>query len=110
MSLVIGTTRAYFIVRQTETTQTRPGSRTNEKVTIMNKFLLASVALLGLAGAAVAQEAPAIYGNYEANIQNADASVSGAPHSSIVSGQANATVPGSNGGFNVNQSDNYSGK
>ena len=76
----------------------------------MNKFLIASVALFGLAGVAVAQEAPAIYGNYEANIQNSDGSLSSAPSSSIVSGQANATVPGSNGGFNVNQSDNYSGK
>lgn len=76
----------------------------------MNKFLLASVALLGLAGTAVAQEAPAIYGNYEANIQNLDGSLAGAPRSTIVSGQANATVPGADGGFNVNLSDNYSGK
>jgi hypothetical protein len=76
----------------------------------MNKFLIASVALLGLAGVAGAQEAPAVYGNYAANIQNADASLSGAPRSTIVSGQANATVPGSNGGFDVNLSDNYSGK
>ena len=50
----------------------------------MNKFLIASVALFGLAGVAVAQEAPAIYGNYEANIQNADASVSGDPHLSLI--------------------------
>jgi len=76
----------------------------------MNKFLIASVALFGLAGAAVAQEAPAIYGNYEANIQNADGSLSSAPGSTIVSGQASATVPGVNGGFNVHLSDNYSGK
>ena len=76
----------------------------------MNKFLLASVAVLGLAGAAVAQEAPAIYGNYDANILNSDGSQTGAPRSTVVSGQANATVPGSNGGFNINLSDNYSGK
>jgi cytoskeletal protein RodZ len=102
--------RAYFTFRQTETTQTRPGSHNKMKVTTMNKFLLASVAVLGLAGAAVAQEAPAIYGNYEANILNSNGSVSGAPHSSIVSGQASATVPGAGAGFNINQSDNYSGK
>jgi hypothetical protein len=76
----------------------------------MNKFLLASVALLGLAGAAVAQEAPAIYGNYEANVLNSDGSLAGAPRSTIVSGQSSATVPGADGGFNVNLSDNYSGK
>jgi len=36
----------------------------------MNRILLASVAVLGLAGAAAAQEAPQLYGNYSANVLN----------------------------------------
>lgn len=72
----------------------------------MNKFLLASVALLGLAGAAVAQEVPAFYGeNPYATI--VDGSQAGAMH--VVSGQASATVTGVDG-FNINQNENYSGK
>ena len=71
----------------------------------MNKILLASVALLGLAGAAVAQEVPAFYG--ESPYATTVDSQAGASH--IVSGQANATVPTTDG-YNVHQNDNYSGK
>ena len=72
----------------------------------MNKFLLASAAVLGLAGAAVAQEVPAFYGEnpYAATV---DGSQGRALH--VVSGQANATVPGTDG-FNINLNGNYSGK
>ncbi|MCO5162839.1 MAG: hypothetical protein M9939_17025 [Mesorhizobium sp.] len=72
----------------------------------MNKFLLASVAVLGLAGSAVAQEVPAFYGEnpYAATV---DARQAGASH--VVTGQANATVPGTDG-FNINLNQNYSGK
>jgi hypothetical protein len=70
----------------------------------MNKFLLASVAVLGLAGVAVAQEVPAFYG------ENPYATtVDGSPAAHIVSGQANATVPTTDG-YNIHQNDNYSGK
>jgi len=73
----------------------------------MNKFLLASVALLGLAGAAVAQEVPAFYGEspYAQTVDGAQATA----RSYVTSGQANATVTGIEG-FNINLSDNYSGK
>jgi hypothetical protein len=68
----------------------------------MNKFLLASFAVLGLAGSAVAQEAPAFYG------QNPYATTVDGSATHVVSGQANATVPGVE--FNINLTDNYSGK
>jgi hypothetical protein len=77
----------------------------------MNKFLLASVALLGLAGAAVAQEAPAFYGvnPYATTVDGAQ----GASHSAqVVTGQANASVTGADAGtdgFNINRNQNYSG-
>jgi len=72
----------------------------------MNKFLLASVALLGLAGAAVAQEVPAFYGE-NPYAQTVDGAQLGASHS--VSGQASASLT-TNGGFDINQNQNYSGK
>ena len=70
----------------------------------MNKILLASVALLGLAGAAVAQEIPAFYGEtpYATTVDGSQAGYT-------VSGQANATVPTTDG-YNIHQNDNYSGK
>ena len=75
----------------------------------MNKFLLASVAVLGLAGAAVAQEVPAFYGEnpYTATVDGSQS------HGQIVSGQASATVTdtdASAGGFDINRNQNYSGK
>jgi len=72
----------------------------------MNKFLLASVAVLGLSGVAAAQEVPAFYGQnpYATTV---DGSQAGASHT--VSGQASATVTGVDG-FNINQNENYSGK
>ena len=70
----------------------------------MNKILLASVALLGLAGAAVAQEVPAFYGEtpYATTVDGSQAGYT-------VSGQANATLAAADG-FNINLNDNYSGK
>ncbi|MBX3573707.1 MAG: hypothetical protein KF694_15255 [Mesorhizobium sp.] len=72
----------------------------------MSKFLLASVAVLGLSGVAAAQEVPAFYGQnpYATTV---DGSQAGAQH--VVSGQASATVTGTDG-FNINQNENYSGK
>lgn len=72
----------------------------------MNKFLLASVAVLGLAGVAVAQEVPAFYGQdpYATTVDDSQARTS-----HIVSGQANATVPATDG-FDINRNQNYSGK
>ncbi|MCO5162840.1 MAG: hypothetical protein M9939_17030 [Mesorhizobium sp.] len=72
----------------------------------MNKFLLASVAVLGLAGSAVAQEVPAFYGEnpYAATVDLQQVSAS-----HVVTGQANATVPGTDG-YNINLNGNYSGQ
>jgi hypothetical protein len=78
----------------------------------MNKLLIASVALLGLAGVAGAQEAPGFYGvnPYASTVDSAQ----GASHSAqVVTGQANATVTGADAGaegFNINRNQNYSGK
>jgi hypothetical protein len=75
----------------------------------MNKLLLASVALLGLAGSAVAQEVPAFYGQnpYAATVDGAQS------HRQVVSGQASATVTdtdASAGGFDIHRNQNYTGK
>jgi outer membrane lipoprotein SlyB len=77
----------------------------------MNKFLLASVALLGFAGVAAAQEAPAlIYSDaFAQNVQNVGSgSVDGYASASVAALQ-NATVTGV-GGFQINDSQNYSGR
>lgn len=71
----------------------------------MKKLIIASVAVLGFAGAAAAQEAPAFYGQnpYAASVE----AVQGASHSArIVSGDATSPVQD----FNVNLNQNYSGK
>lgn len=74
----------------------------------MNKFLIASVAVLGLAGAAAAREAPAIYG--QNNISNAETAQTFSQHRNFeTSGAAGVTATGGEG-FNINQSENYSGK
>jgi hypothetical protein len=39
-----------------------------EGIKIMKRILIATTAILGLAGAAAAQEAPAVSGNYSANV------------------------------------------
>jgi hypothetical protein len=74
----------------------------------MNKFLIASVAVLGLAGVATAQEAPAIYG--QNNISNAETGLTVPLHRPLeISGARSVTASGGEG-FQVNQSENYSGK
>ena len=80
-------------------------AHTQRKAKTMNKFLLASVALLGLAGVAGAQEVPAFYGvnPYGQTIEGSQAA------SHVVSGQASATVTGTDG-FQINQNENYSGR
>jgi len=76
----------------------------------MNKLLIASVALLGFAGIAAAQEVPAFYGDYAVNVQNSDG---GAPTDRMatasVSSQRSAGLADT-GGFEINQNENYSGK
>lgn len=73
----------------------------------MNKIVLASVALLGLAGVAGAQEVPAFYGQ---NPYGVTADAQGTVHSAtIVSGQSGASLTGTEG-FQINQNENYSGK
>lgn len=78
----------------------------------MNKLLLASVALLGFAGVAAAQEAPAlIYSDaFAQNVQNAGSapSTSGYASASVTSLQ-DATITGV-GGFQINTNQNYSGR
>ncbi|MCO5162838.1 MAG: hypothetical protein M9939_17020 [Mesorhizobium sp.] len=80
----------------------------------MNKFLLASVAVLGLAGSAVAQEVPAFYGQnpYASTVDHSK------PQRQTVTGQASAKVTDSGAstsgastkGFNIHLNQNYSGK
>ena len=74
----------------------------------MNKFLIASVAVLGLAGVASAQEAPAlIYSQgYAQNVENVGAAP--AADRFTVSSLQNASVPGADG-FQINLNQNYSG-
>lgn len=74
----------------------------------MNRFLLASVALLGLSGVAAAQEAPAlIYSqSYAQNVENVGTAPAGGGFT--VSAQQNASVPGIDG-FQINLDQNYSG-
>ena len=78
----------------------------------MNKILIASIAVLGFAGVAAAQEAPALYGNnYDAAVTSSfgpQASVAVGSHS--VSGQQNITAPAADTDYNINLSGNYSGK
>nr|WP_295467556.1 hypothetical protein [Mesorhizobium sp.] len=74
----------------------------------MNKFLLASVAVLGLSGVAAAQEAPAlIYPQSSAqNVENAGAATAGGAFT--VSSQQNASITGVDG-FEINLNQDYSG-
>ena len=75
----------------------------------MNKILIASVALLGFAGVAAAQQAPALYGtNYSAAVL--DAQATGPVRANVVTGRQNISAPGNDAPVNINQSDNYSGK
>ncbi|SMH51339.1 hypothetical protein SAMN02982922_4397 [Mesorhizobium australicum] len=80
----------------------------NEKAKTMNKIILASVALLGLAGVAGAQEVPAFYGVNPYG-QTVEASQQKAHSATIVREQSNSTVPGHDG-FQINRNQNYSGK
>ena len=81
----------------------------------MTKFLIASVAILGFAGVASAQQAPALYGsNYDAAVLNSY-STTPVQSGSTVSGSASAVSTtdqgvASDAGFNINQNQNYSGK
>jgi hypothetical protein len=74
----------------------------------MNKFLLASVALLGFAGVAAAQEAPAlIYSDaFAQNVQN----VGSAPVTGYASASVSALQDATVGGFQINSNQNYSGR
>lgn len=74
----------------------------------MNKFLIASVAVLGLAGVAAAQEAPAIYGLD--NVSNADSVQTVSPVRTLETSGAHGVTATNPQGFNINQSENYSGK
>jgi hypothetical protein len=78
----------------------------------MNKFLIASVAVLGFAGAAAAQEAPAlIYSDaYAQNVQNAGAAPVDRTVTASVTSQRNASLPSQAGSYNPILNDNYSGK
>jgi hypothetical protein len=77
----------------------------------MRKLILASVALFGVAGAAVAQEAPAlIYGdNYEQNVQNAQSAGFDFSGTASIAPNASYGVPGATI-VDVNQNENYSGR
>ena len=73
----------------------------------MNKLLIASVALFGLAGAAAAQEAPGFYGYnpYDAAIESGQIATRSVTASDSVGAAVSKTV-----GFQINQNQNYSGK
>jgi len=74
----------------------------------MNKIILASVALLGLAGVAGAQEVPAFYG-VDPYAPTADAAQSTSHSATIVREQSNSTVP-STDAYQINRNQNYSGR
>jgi hypothetical protein len=78
----------------------------------MRKFLIASVAVLGFAGVAAAQEAPAlIYSDaYAQNVQNAGAAPLDRMATASIKSQQNASLPSQGGSFNPILNDNYSGK
>lgn len=80
----------------------------------MRKLILASVAVLGFAGIAAAQEAPAlIYGEANQNISNHDGAAVDYGRTASVGKVTDRSVVAStaqDGGFNINQNDNYSGK
>jgi hypothetical protein len=73
----------------------------------MNKFLIATVAVLGLAGVATAQEAPAIYG--QDNISSIETQTISPVRTFETSGARSVTATGGEG-FQINQSENYSGR
>ncbi|MGB6118699.1 MAG: hypothetical protein WBF87_10790 [Mesorhizobium sp.] len=83
----------------------------------MYKIILASVAVFGLAGAATAQESPAVlYGPLSQNISNFDQSgvdrtstASTSRYSRAETGQQSHSG-GTSGGFLINQNENYSGR
>jgi hypothetical protein len=109
MPLVIGTISVYFIFRQAELIENDAASRNeNEKVNEMNKFLIASVAVLGMAGVAAAQEAPAIYG--QGNISSAETTQTVSPARNFETSGARGVTATGGEGFQINNSDNYSGK
>lgn len=74
----------------------------------MNRFLLASVALLGLSGVSAAQEAPAlIYSqSFAQNVENVGTAPAGGAFT--ISSQQNASVS-TGDGFQINLDQNYSG-
>ena len=79
----------------------------------MRKLILASVAVLGFAGVAAAQEAPAlIYGPANQNISNHDGAAIDFGRTASVSHsvEARGVTATQDGGFNINQNDDYSGK
>ena len=73
----------------------------------MNKFLIASVALFGLAGVAAAQEAPGFYGYNPEGVAIESGQI--ATRSIAASDRASVTVSGAEG-FAINQRQDYSGK
>lgn len=81
----------------------------------MRKLILASVAVLGFAGVATAQEAPAlIYGPASQNVSSHDgAAIDFGRTASIKHSVESRGVTGASaqdGGFNINQNDDYSGQ
>lgn len=84
------------------------GHNENEKANKMNKFLIASVAVLGMAGAAAAQEAPAIYG--QNNISNAETVQTISPLRTFETSGAQSVTAAGGDGFQINLSGDYSGK
>ncbi len=68
----------------------------------MNKLITASVALLALAGAASAQEAPALYSASRATEQQST--------QPAIMHDRGIVSPSATDGFNINASGDYSGK
>ena len=77
----------------------------------MNKILIASVALLGFAGVAAAQQAPELYGtNYSASVLDAQAANDAGVRTAVVTSQQSVSAPRSDATVNINQTENYSGR
>jgi hypothetical protein len=78
------------------------------KVNVMNKFLIASVAVLGMAGVAAAQDLSEVLG--QSNISSLETAQTVVPLRVFETSGAQSVTATGGAGFQINDSGNYSGK